>query len=139
MMHISGQDRSQTLLLPELLDDFVGGIEHSAVHRGFCRWAGSCRGRVHPRSAKGDGPPWLCAGRSPEALHLRIACPTLVVAGAKDPRCPPVFARIMAEAIHPELVRLEISTNAAMARMWRNPNVRWHCSASSLCSDADIL
>ena len=27
--------------------------------------------------------------------HLgRIACPTLVVGGAKDPRCPPIFTRM---------------------------------------------
>src|SRR5258708_14021273 len=38
----------------------------------------------------------------------RIACPTLVVAGAKDPRCPLAFARMMADAIRPELVRLEV-------------------------------
>ena len=38
----------------------------------------------------------------------RIACPTLVVAGAKDPRTPPAFARMIADAIRPELVRLEI-------------------------------
>jgi pimeloyl-ACP methyl ester carboxylesterase len=38
----------------------------------------------------------------------RIACPTLVVAGAKDPRCPLPFARMIVEAIPPELVQLEV-------------------------------
>jgi proline iminopeptidase len=36
----------------------------------------------------------------------RICCPTLVVAGGKDPRCPPEFARMIAAAIRPELVQL---------------------------------
>ncbi len=43
-------------------------------------------------------------------LH-RIACPTLVVAGAQDPRCPLPFARMIAEAIDPALVRLEVFDN----------------------------
>ena len=38
----------------------------------------------------------------------RIACPTLVVAGAKDPRCPLPFAQMIAGAIRPELARLVI-------------------------------
>jgi proline iminopeptidase len=37
----------------------------------------------------------------------RIACPTLVVAGAADPRTPPAFARRIAAAIRPDLVRYE--------------------------------
>ena len=37
-----------------------------------------------------------------------IACPTLVVAGAKDPRCPLPFAHMIASAIRPELARLVI-------------------------------
>ncbi|MBI3497381.1 MAG: alpha/beta fold hydrolase [Proteobacteria bacterium] len=48
----------------------------------------------------------------------RIACPTLVVAGAKDPRAPLPFARMIAAAIRPELVRLEIFENCGHA-----PNV----------------
>jgi proline iminopeptidase len=38
----------------------------------------------------------------------RIRCPSLVVAGAKDPRTPPAFARMIAEAIRPGLVRYEV-------------------------------
>jgi proline iminopeptidase len=41
--------------------------------------------------------------------HLdRIACPTLVVGGAKDPRCPPVLTRMFADSIHANLLRLEM-------------------------------
>jgi pimeloyl-ACP methyl ester carboxylesterase len=38
----------------------------------------------------------------------RINCPTLVVAGGKDPRCPLVFSRMIADAIRPDLVRLAV-------------------------------
>lgn len=41
----------------------------------------------------------------------RIACPTLVVAGAKDPRCPLAFAQMIADAIRPELVQFEVFEN----------------------------
>ena len=41
--------------------------------------------------------------------HLgRIACPTLVVGGAKDPRCPPVFTRMFADGIRANLLQLEM-------------------------------
>lgn len=41
--------------------------------------------------------------------HLRrIACPTLVVGGAKDPRCPPIFTRMLADGIRADLLRLEM-------------------------------
>jgi Transposase domain (DUF772) len=48
MAHITGHDRSQTLLLPESPDE-------------------SCRGGICRRRAEGNRPPRLCAGGSPEA------------------------------------------------------------------------
>ena len=38
----------------------------------------------------------------------RIACPTLVVAGAKDPRVPLPLAQMIADALQPGLGRLEV-------------------------------
>jgi pimeloyl-ACP methyl ester carboxylesterase len=38
----------------------------------------------------------------------RIACPTLVVAGAKDPRCPLLFAQMIVDSIRPGLARLAV-------------------------------
>ena len=39
--------------------------------------------------------------------HLsRIACPTLVVGGAKDPRCPPVLTHMFADGIRAHLLHL---------------------------------
>lgn len=38
----------------------------------------------------------------------RISCPTLILAGEKDPRTPPVLARMIADAISPKLVRFEL-------------------------------
>ena len=38
-------------------------------------------------------------------LH-RIQCPTLVVGGGKDPRCPPVLTRMLVDGIRPDLLRL---------------------------------
>jgi proline iminopeptidase len=38
----------------------------------------------------------------------RIACPTLVVGGAKDPRCPPVLTRMFGDGIRADLLRLEM-------------------------------
>jgi len=38
----------------------------------------------------------------------RIVCPTLVIAGALDPVCPPACAREIADAIDPKHVRLEV-------------------------------
>lgn len=40
-------------------------------------------------------------------LH-RIACPTLVIGGAMDPRCPPAFTHMLREGIRPELLRFEL-------------------------------
>jgi pimeloyl-ACP methyl ester carboxylesterase len=39
-------------------------------------------------------------------LH-RIACPTLVVAGAVDTRCPSAFAQMIADAIRPDLAKFK--------------------------------
>jgi proline iminopeptidase len=38
----------------------------------------------------------------------RIACPTLVMAGAKDPRCPMELSRMLVESIRPDMVRFEV-------------------------------
>lgn len=39
--------------------------------------------------------------------HLdRISCPTLVVGGAGDPRCPPIFTRMFADSIPAHLLQL---------------------------------
>lgn len=43
-------------------------------------------------------------------LH-RIACPTLIVAGDKDPRCPVVFSRMLLDGIRPGLARLHVFEN----------------------------
>lgn len=44
-------------------------------------------------------------------LH-RIECPTLILSGALDPRCPVELAQTIATAIRPELVRMEIFENS---------------------------
>jgi hypothetical protein len=79
MTHITGFERSQLLLLPEAIDDyvdadnpvrfidaFVDGLDLSA--------AGGCR----PRRAEGDGAAWLGAGRPAQALYLRLSEPRAV-------------------------------------------------------------
>jgi pimeloyl-ACP methyl ester carboxylesterase len=41
--------------------------------------------------------------------HLgRIVCPTLIIGGAKDPRCPPIVTRMFADGIRASLLRLEM-------------------------------
>src|SRR5215475_2631166 len=87
MTYITGHDRSQLLLLPEAVDDYVGsdnpvrfidafvdGLDLAAL--GF--------GRVAP---KGDGPPGICAWGSAEALHLRLPEPSAIEppAGGRNP------------------------------------------------------
>ena len=47
-----GPDRSQLLLLPEAVDDYVGADNPVRFHRGFCRRAGSCGSRVSPVSCR---------------------------------------------------------------------------------------
>jgi proline iminopeptidase len=41
-------------------------------------------------------------------LLNQVSCPTLVLAGEKDPRIPPVLARMIADAIAPGLARFEL-------------------------------
>ena len=43
-----------------------------------------------------------------QPLLDRIACSTLVVAGAKDPRCPLLFAQMIVDSIRPGLARLAV-------------------------------
>ena len=88
MTHITGHDRSQTLLLPELLDDYVGqdnpvrfidafvdGLDLTAA--GFIRVA-----------SKTTGPAGLCPRGSAEALHLRLPQPGSLEPPARS-RDPP--------------------------------------------------
>jgi hypothetical protein len=39
MTHIAGYDRSQTLLLPETVDEYVGAENPVRFIEAFCRWA----------------------------------------------------------------------------------------------------
>ena len=50
MTHISGFERSQILLLPEALDDYVGADNPVRFIDGVC-----------PGRGEGDGPPRVCA------------------------------------------------------------------------------
>ena len=87
MTHIAGFERDQLLLLPEAVDDYVGVGQSGAVHRRLRRRAGSCGGGVRAGRGEGDGASRLCAGRSAEALHLRLSEPGSIepAAGAGSP------------------------------------------------------
>jgi len=64
--------------------------------------------------------------------HLgRIGCPTLVVGGAKDPRCPPAFTRISPTVSVPICCVSRGSMLAVMARTLRSPSMSWPCCATS--------
>src|SRR5450759_2852450 len=85
MTHISGFERSQILLLPEAVDDYVGADNPVRFIDAF---VDELRGGwVCPGRGEGDGPPRLCASRSVEALHLWLFEPGAVEpsAGAGEP------------------------------------------------------
>ena len=87
MTHIAGHDRSQTLLLPESLDDYVGPENPVRFIDAFVDGLDLDGGGVCPCRAEGDRPSRLCARRSAEALHLRLPEPGAVQppAGSRDP------------------------------------------------------
>jgi hypothetical protein len=69
MTHISGHDRSQMLLLPESVDDYVG-VDNpvrfiDAQSRG---------GRVQTRHAEGDGPPRRAICSNSKSTVISTAC-----------------------------------------------------------------
>ena len=130
MTHITGHDRSQTLLLPESLDEYVGqdnpvrfidafvdGLDLTAA--GFIRVA-----------PKGDRPPGLRTQGSAEALHLRLPQPRPVE--------PPTRSR------NPSQYRSDLAAAPLEARLQDHrrfppdqpstPSAR--SSASSCCSAA---
>jgi pimeloyl-ACP methyl ester carboxylesterase len=57
----------------------------------------------------------------------RIDCPTLVVAGGKDPRCPLLFSHMIADAIRPDLVRLAVFENCGHGPHVEGRHRRWRC------------
>jgi hypothetical protein len=74
MHHIAGYDRSQTLLLPESLDEYVGPENPVRFIEAFVDGLDlTAAGGVRPRDTQGDRPPWLCAHRPPETLYLRLS------------------------------------------------------------------
>src|SRR5215471_19275201 len=85
MTYITGYDRSQLLLLPEAVDDYVGADNPVRFIDAFVDGldlAVAGFGR-----AKGDGSPGIFAGGSAEALHLRLSEPRAIKppAGGRDP------------------------------------------------------
>src|SRR5205085_1259011 len=79
--------RSQILLLPEVVDDYVGPDNPVRFIDAFVDGldlAAAAFGRVEP---KVTGRPGLCARGSAEALHLRLPEPGAVEpsAGGRDP------------------------------------------------------
>jgi hypothetical protein len=69
MMHIAGHDRSQTLLLPESLDEYVGP-ENSVRFIEAFRWAGSDCGGICPKGSKPSGSPSSPSG-GPSSPSIR--------------------------------------------------------------------
>ncbi len=60
----------------------------------------------------------------------QIACPTLVVGGARDPRCPISFTHMLGAGIPPELLQLEIFDNCG-----HGPHVEEPARAMALLRD----
>ena len=77
MTHIAGHDRSQTLLLPESLDDYVGAENPVRFIEAFVDGL-DLAAAGFAGDGKGDRPPRLRARRSAEALHLRLPEPRSV-------------------------------------------------------------
>src|SRR5450756_3061288 len=87
MTHISGFERSQILLLPEAVDDYVDADNPVRFIDAFVDELDlSAAGFV--RVAAKATPPRLCASRSVEALHLRLFEPGAVEPSAGDGEPP---------------------------------------------------
>jgi hypothetical protein len=82
MTHIFGFERSQLLLLPEAVDDYVGVDNPVRFVDQFVDGLDLAAGRFQSRHAEGDGPPELRAGRPAEALYLRLSEPGAVKSAA---------------------------------------------------------
>ncbi len=77
MKHFSGFERSQPLLLPEAMDDYVGAENSVRFFDDFVDvldLAAAGFFRFEPKTT----PSSLRVGRSPEALHLRLFEPRAV-------------------------------------------------------------
>jgi transposase len=61
MAYITGHDRSQLLLLPEAVDDYVGSDNPVRFIDAFVDGLDSRGSGVWPRCAEGDRPPGICA------------------------------------------------------------------------------
>src|ERR1700751_5741250 len=87
MTYITGHDRSQLLLLPEAVDDYVGSDNPVRFIDAFVDGLGTRGSGVWPGCAEGDGPPGLCAWGSAKALHLRLPEPRAIEppAGGRNP------------------------------------------------------
>src|SRR3954454_18085304 len=73
MAHIAGHDRSQILLLPESLDDYVGPENPVRFIKAFVDGLDLTAAGGRPCDVQGDGPPRLCPPGSAEALPLRLS------------------------------------------------------------------
>jgi transposase len=99
MTHLSGHDRSQLLLLPEVVDDYVGPDNPVRFIDAFVDrldLAAASFGRVEP---KGDWSPGLCARRPAEALYLRLFEPGAVEPSAGG-RNPPQYRGYLAGTVN---------------------------------------
>ena len=73
MRHIPGIDRSQVLLLPEAVDDYVGRDNPVRFIDAFVGWFGPGGRWFRARHAEGDGSSRLRSGGPAEALHIRLS------------------------------------------------------------------
>src|SRR5437763_7776482 len=85
MMYIAGHDRSQLLLLPEAVDDYVGSDNPVRFIDAFVDGLDLATASFS-RVEEGDRAPGLCACGSAEALYLRLPKPGAVEpsAGGRD-------------------------------------------------------
>ena len=59
MAHLSGTDRSQLLLVPEAVDDYVGPDNPVGFIKAFVNELDLARGRVRTGGCEGNGSPRL--------------------------------------------------------------------------------
>ena len=87
MPHITGHDRSQLLLLPESLDDYVGPENPVRFIEAFVDGLDLAAAGFVACRTEGDRPSRLSPRRSAEALYLRLSEPHPLKpsAGSRDP------------------------------------------------------
>ena len=73
MRHIPGIDRSQVLLLPEAVDDYVGRDNPVRFIDAFVDGLDLAVAGFERARAEGDGSSRLRSGGPAEALHIRLS------------------------------------------------------------------